>query len=177
MIYVLVAVCLQVPACSIPLFLQYFCAVRVGLFFALVWLCDVSARPRAGSDLIIDTFILRVAEMIESFFNFENHNGSRQQTQRHVELLWWWASHLRYVVGSTWKGHLRALHRIDPSWHSRNHWAGGKHSCRRIPGTIWLPPKPYLGQQSLECPIYVSWQEKGKSLSLLFSVFLFFGRI
>ena len=102
MIYVLVAVCLQVPASSIPLFLQYLCAVRVGLFFAVVWLCDVSARPRAGSDLI-DTFISRLAEMIESFFNFENHNGSRQQTQRHVELLWWWASHLRYVVGSTWK--------------------------------------------------------------------------
>ena len=64
---------------------------------------------------------------------------------------------------SSWKyleGHLRALHGVDPSWHSRNHWAGGKHSCRRIPGTIWLPSKPYLGQQSLECPIYVSWHEK-----------------
>ena len=101
-----------------------------------------------------------------------------QQTQRHVELLWLWASHLCYI--KYLEGHLRALDGVDPSWNSRNHWAGGKHSCQHIPGTIWVPCRRSLGQQSVECPIYVSWQEKGKSFSLHFffaCLCISFGRI
>ena len=179
MIYVLVAVCLQVPASSIPLFLQYFCTVRVGLFFAVVWLCDVSAQPRAGWDLIDRNFHIKTGRNYISFVKLIFLESQRKQATDSktcwIAMIVSFSSSLR-----SWKyleGYLRALHGADPSWHSRNHWAGGKHSCRRIPGTIWLPSKPYLGQQSLECPIYVSWQEKGKSFSLLFSVFLFFGRI
>ena len=127
-----------------------------------------SARQRAGSDSVSYTFIrlrqrqsriyLNLCEFLESQWNHESWNRLKD-------------SHLCYI--EYLKGHLRALHGVALAKDTWSHRAGGKHNCRYIAGTIWLPCKLSHRQQFLERSISVSWPGKGKFFSLLFTVLLF----
>ena len=144
------------------------------LFFAVVWLCHVSARQRAGSDSVTYNFIRPRQKQYNSnefmwISRITMESWIMEQTQRHAELLW--PSHLCYT--DYLEGHLRALHGVALTKDTWSHRAGDKHNCWYIPGTIWLPCKLSHRQQFLECSISVSWPGKGKFFSLLFCVLLF----
>ena len=75
------------------------------LFFAVVWLCDVSARQRAGSDWVTYNFIrlrqkqyriyMNLCEFLESQWNHESWNRLKDMLNCYDLLI--------FVTLSTWK--------------------------------------------------------------------------